>query len=61
MTAPPIQAVRLPRHHLRRWTYLALVAALLAQGLVRVESAHAATFTVTTTQDAPHTTPLDGN
>src|SRR4051794_16608521 len=42
---------------------VALIVALSAvfSSLPRAEIAHAATFTVTTTTDAPHTTPLDGN
>src|SRR5262245_56723105 len=40
---------------------LALLTALLAAGLFHAQPAAAATFIVTTPQDAPHTTPLDGN
>ena len=61
MAAPRIPRFRLPRHLINRWIYLALLAALLGAGLPYAQPAHAATFTVTTTQDAPHTTPLDGN
>lgn len=42
----------------RAWL-LALV--LVSPLLLSAPPAHAATFTVTTTQDAPHTTPLNGN
>ncbi len=38
-----------------------LLAGLLSVVLPRAELAHAATFTVTTTTDAPHTTPVNGN
>src|SRR5438874_2727849 len=42
-------------------TRLASLVALLAAGLFHPQPAQAATFIVTTFQDAPHTTPLDGN
>lgn len=44
-----------------RWLVALLFAATLSALLPRAEPAHAATFQVTTTFDAPHTTPLDGN
>lgn len=38
-----------------------LLAGLLSLVLPRAELAHAASFLVATTTDAPHTTPVDGN
>src|SRR5438552_1988527 len=40
---------------------VSLLLALLGVGLLRPGSALAATFVVTTTADAPHTLPIDGN
>jgi CSLREA domain-containing protein len=46
---------------LRRVLATVLLALLLAPLAPHADLAHAATFMVTTTTDAPHTTPLDGN
>jgi CSLREA domain-containing protein len=46
---------------LARMTRLASLVALLMAGLFHPQPAQAATFLVVTTQDAPHTTPIDGN
>ena len=46
---------------LRALVAVLTMATLLLTALPRGEVVQAATFTVTTTEDAPHTTPLDGN